>query len=157
MTFSRFALATASVFLAACGADDTTAPPSGAPIETRLAATAVAPVDGLTGSTVSMMVTVTSTLPEVVSGGVCTQEIEARTPSGTAWVDVKASFSACTAQAILLSPGATANFTAVADPAKIRSVAGAVGAAVILRARHSLAGATASYMLQSNEVSWRAP
>ncbi len=155
MRISGIALLSASLLLAACGADDTTAPAQRAPIETRLSAIAVAPTATLNDPTVSMTVSVTSTLPEMVSGGVCAQVIEARTPSGTTWTDVKSAFSACSAQAILLMPGATANFTAVADPAKIRAVAGAAGTSVVLRARHTLAGASASYTLQSTEVTYQ--
>lgn len=155
MSFSRLALVAAAALLGACASDDTTAPAPGAQFETRLAATAVAPAAGLSGSTVSMMVSVTSTLNEVVSGGVCAQVVEARTLSGTSWTDVRSAVAVCSAQAILLSPGATANFTAVADPVKVRAVAGAAGTAVVLRARHTLAGASASYTLQSNEVTWQ--
>jgi hypothetical protein len=155
MKISGIVLLSASLLLAACGADETTAPAQGTTFETRLSAIAVAPTSTLSDPTVSMMVSVTSTLPESVSGGACAQAIEARTPSGTTWTDVKSSFSACSAQAILLAPGATASFTAVADPAKIRSVAGAAGTSVVLRARHTLAGASASYTLQSTEVTWQ--
>ncbi len=155
MKISGIALLSASLLLVGCGADDTTAPTPVSPIETRLSAVAVAPTATLNDAIVSMTVSVTSTLAEVVSGGVCTQFIEARTPSGTNWTDVKSTFSACSAQAILLSPGASANFTAVADPAKIRAVAGAAGTSVVLRARHTLSGASASYTLQSTEVTWQ--
>ncbi len=155
MKISGIALLSASLLLAACGADEATAPKQGAPIETRLSAVAVAPTATLNDPTVSMTVSVTSTLAETVTGGVCTQVIEARTPSGTTWTDVRSTFSACSAQAILLAPGATANFTAVADPAKIRSVVGAAGTSVVLRARHTLSGANASYTLQSTEVTYQ--
>ena len=155
MKISGIALLSASLLLSACGADDTTAPAPRPAIETRLSAIAASPTATLNDATVSMMVSVTSTLAEVVSGGVCAQVIEARTPSGSTWTDVRSTFSACSAQAILLSPGATANFTAVADPAKIRAVAGAAGTSVVLRARHTLSGATASYTLQSTEVTWQ--
>ncbi len=155
MKISRIALLSASVLLAACGTDEATAPAARAPIESRLSAVAASPTASMSDATVSLLVSVTSALPEAVSGGVCAQAIEARTPAGTTWTDVRSSMAVCSAQAIVLAPGATTNITAVADPAKIRAVAGANGTSVVLRARHTLSGATASYTLQSNEVTWQ--
>jgi hypothetical protein len=154
MRMTRIALLAATVFAAACSSDETTAP---APvIDSRLAAVAVVPTAAINDANVTMRVAVTSALAETVSGGVCAQTIEARTPSGTAWTDVTSSNGVCSANAVVLAPGATININAIADQAKARTVAGS-GPSVVLRARHTLAGASANYVLQSNEVTWQLP
>jgi hypothetical protein len=155
MRMTRIALLAASVFAVACSSDEATAP-SPLNIETRLAATADVPVATLSDANVTMRVAVTSALQETVSGGVCAQTIEARTPSGTSWTDVTSSNGVCSAQAIVLAPGGTISINAIADQAKARTAAGS-SPSLVLRARHTLAGASANYTLQSNEVTWQLP
>ncbi len=157
MRIAHFALVTTTALLAACASDGSTAPSQKTPgIESRLAAVAAAPIVSLSDASVTMMVAVTSSLNEVVSGGVCAQVIEARLPAGTSWTDVTSTSSVCSMLAAQLMPGATLNISAIADQPKIRAVAGS-GASIVLRVRHSLSGASASYMLQSNEITWRVP
>lgn len=156
MRSARLALvATAAVF-AACATNESTSPGAPRQIESRLAAVAVAPTAKVSDANVTMMVAVTSTLPEVVTGGVCAQTIEARVASSTAWTDVTSTSAVCSAIAAQLMPGATLNISAIADQAKIRTVAGSA-TSVVLRARHSLAGASATYTLQSNEITFQLP
>ncbi|MDZ7631269.1 MAG: hypothetical protein U5K74_07960 [Gemmatimonadaceae bacterium] len=155
-TFSRVALIAASAFVAACGSDGSTSPASSTPIETRLSATATAPTAAIADPMVSMKVTVTSSLPETVSGGVCAETVEARQTNGTTWTNVTSTSFACSAMAIVLAPGSSIDLTAVADQAKIRAVAG-TASSVVLRARSSLAGASTNYTLQSTEVTWQLP
>ena len=97
-----------------------------------------------------------SSLPEAVSGGVCAQIIEARLASGTAWTNVTSTSAACSMLAAQLLPGGTLNISAIGDQAKIRTVAGS-SSSVVLRARHTLAGASTSYTLQSNEITFQLP
>ncbi len=156
MTISRIALLAASAFVVACSSDEPTSAPPARQIETKLAAAAVSPTAAVSDPTVTMRVSVTSALAETVSGGVCAQEIEARATAATSWTDVKSSGAVCSAQAIVLAPGATISITAVGDQAKIRAVAGSAPS-VVLRVRHSLVGANSSYTLQSNEVTWQLP
>ncbi len=155
-TFSRVALIAASAFVAACGSDGSTSPASSTPIETRLSSVAAAPTAAISDPMVTMKVTVTSSLPETVSGGVCAGAVEARLPNSNTWTDVTSNSFACSAMAIVLAPGASIDLTAVADQAKIRAVAG-TAPSVVLRARSSLAGATTNYTLQSTEVTWQLP
>ncbi len=156
MRLTRMAVLAATVFAAACSSDEATSP-TPRNIETRLTATASVPTAvSVSDATVNVRVAVTSALPEAVSGGVCAQTIEARAPGGTTWTDVTSSSGVCSAQAVLLSPGATIDINAIADQAKARTVAGS-GTSVVLRARHTMTGASASYVLQSNEVTWTLP
>lgn len=155
MRMTRIALLAASVLATACSSDETTAP-AAFTIETRLAASAAVPIASMSDANVTMRVAVTSTLPETVSGGVCAQVIEARVPSATTWTDVTSASGVCSANAIMLAPGGTININAIADQAKARAVAGS-STTLVLRARHSLAGASANYILQSNEVTWQLP
>jgi hypothetical protein len=155
MRMTRIALLAATVLATACSSNETTAP---APItiETRLAAAAAVPIASLSDANVTMRVAVTSALTETVSGGVCAQIIEARLPAASSWTDVTSSSGVCSANAIMLAPGGTININAIADQAKARGVAGS-GTSLVLRARHTLAGASANYILQSNEVTWQLP
>jgi hypothetical protein len=155
MKFARIALIAASVGMTACASDGTTGPTDTRAIESRLAAVASTP-DGsgsLATPGVTVRVTVTSSLTETVSGGVCAESVEARLASDTRWSDVTSSTAVCSALAIQIRPGATVTIDGIADPAKIRSMA-APGTSVMLRVRHSLAGSEKSYVLQSNEVAW---
>lgn len=156
MTISRIALLAASVLVVACSSDEPTSAPSTPLIETKLAAAATVPTAAVSDPTVTMRVAVTSALAETVTGGVCAQEIEARGAGAATWTDVKSSGAVCSAQAAVLAPGATINITATGDQAKIRAVAGS-GTSVVLRVRHLLTGASNSYTLQSNEVTWQLP
>jgi hypothetical protein len=156
MHIARFALVASSVLIAACASDEATSPSAPRQIESRLAAVAAPPTASPADANVTMMVAVTSTLPEVVTGGVCAQTIEARVASGTTWSDVTSTTAACNRLAAMLIPGGTLNISAFGDKAKIRATAGSA-TAVLLRARHSLAGATGTYTLQSNEISFTLP
>jgi hypothetical protein len=151
-------LAIAALALSACASDGTTSPASGdAPIEARLVATLTQPTIVSMSSNVSMQVTINNTLSESVSGGVCASVVQARAASATEFVDVASSLVACSMQAMIIVPGATGTISASADPEKLRSVAGGVGRSVVVRVRHSLAGANASYTLQSNDITMNAP
>ena len=155
MKFTRIALIAATVGMTACASDGTTSPTDNVRIESRLAAVASAP-DGnssLATPGVTIRVTVTSSLTETVSGGVCAESVEARLTTDTRWTDVTSASSVCSTIALLLRPGQTVTVDGIADPAKIRSMA-APGTLVMLRVRHSLAGSDKSYVLQSNEVGW---
>ena len=156
MRMNRLLIATAALVAVACGSDDVTSPSPDRAADPRLSAVAADPVADITSSTVTMKVSVSSTLSESVSGGVCAQSVEARTASATTWTDVTANSFACSALAAVLAPGSTLILTAAADPAKIKTVAGSA-ASVLLRARSSLAGASTSYLLQSNEVTYQVP
>jgi hypothetical protein len=156
MRITRVAVAATALLMAACASDETTSPPTRS-IESRLAAVAVSPTASVSDQSVTMMVSVTSSLPESVSGGVCAQVIEARQPSATSWTDVTSTSAACSTLAAVLAPGSTLRISAIGDQAKLRAVGGASGASVVLRARHTLAGASTSYTLQSNELTWQLP
>ena len=151
MRASRVATIALSVLAAACAADDTTAPKAGDAFDVRLAAIAADPVAAVGNATVSMQVTVVSSLPEAVSGGECANLIEARLPNASSWTNVTAAEGVCSTRALLLSPGATAAITATGSQSAIRAMANGAGS-VVLRARHTLSGATATYTLQTNEV-----
>lgn len=157
MRMTRFVLVAAWLVAAGCASDATTGPRAANPTaDSRLAAVATAPVMLAGSSTVTMKVAVTSTLPESVTGGVCADVVEARTAASTSWANVTASTFACSALAAVLAPGATLTLTAAADETKIKSAAGA-STTVLLRARSSLTGASSTYVLQSNEVSYQLP
>ena len=156
MRITRLALVAATALLAACGTDDSTGPNIHGTGDTRLAAVATSPTSSVADANVTMMVRVTSSLPETVSGGVCAQVIEARLASSTAWTDVTSTSAACSMLAAQLLPGGTLSISAIGDQSKIRAVAGN-SASVVLRARHTLAGASTSYTLQSNEVTYQLP
>ncbi len=156
MRTARFALAIASLVTAACSADSTSGPSITSPITAGLNAVAAAPVGSVSDPNVTMRVSVTSALPEMVSGGVCAQVVEGRTPSGTTWTDVTSTSFVCSAIALSLAPGATTSITAAGDQAKIRTLVGS-GNTVMLRARSALFGASGSYALVSNEVSYQLP
>jgi hypothetical protein len=157
MRMTRFALVTASLVAVGCASEASTSPLDANPAaDSRLAAVATAPVMLAGSSMVTMKVAVTSTLTESVTGGVCASVVEARTAASTAWVNVTSSTFACPALAAVLTPGATLTLTAAADETKIKSAAGA-STTVLLRARSSLSGASATYVLQSNEVSYQVP
>lgn len=156
MRITRLALVAATALLAACSTDDTTGPNTSGPADSRLAAVAAAPTSSVSDANVTMMVSVTSSLPETVTGGVCAQIIEARLASSTAWTDVTSSSAVCSMLAAQLLPGGSLSISAIGDQSKIRAVAGNSGS-VVLRARHTLAGASTSYMLQSNEVTYQVP
>ncbi len=153
----RFALIAGSLLASACASDSATAPADTFPLETRLSAVAAVPSATVTDPTVTMKVTVTSSLQENVSGGVCAQTIEARPGSGSAWTDVTSSTAVCSALAVVLPPGGSITMNAVADQAKIRAAVGSSTSTVVLRARSKLFGANSSYMLQSSEVTWQLP
>lgn len=156
MRTARFALVMASLAATACASDGTSGPSIDTPIRAGLSAVAAAPVGSLSNPNVTMQVAVTSALPEVVSGGVCAQAVEGRTPMGTAWSDVTSTSFVCSALAVSLAPGATASITAAADQTKLRTLAGS-GSTVVLRARSALFGASGSYALVSNEVTYKLP
>lgn len=156
MRITRLALLATTALFAACGTDETTAPNTLGTVDTRLAAVAAAPTSSVADANVTMMVAVTSSLPEAVSGGVCAQIIEARLASGTAWTNVTSTSAACSMLAAQLLPGGTLNISAIGDQSKIRAVAGS-SSSVVLRARHTLAGAATSYTLQSNEITYQLP
>jgi hypothetical protein len=151
-----------ALLLAACASDGTSSPnnpgpSSDSPIESRLVAITDVSTAVLTANTVTMRVTVTSALTENVSGGVCASAVEARTPSATTWSDVTSAGTVCTLQAALLVPGGTLSMSATADLTKLRAVAGGTGSQVILRARQSLNGTSATYTLQTTDVVWQLP
>lgn len=157
MTISRIALLAATAFVVGCSSDDPTSPGPGARIEPKLAASAQSPTATIGDPVVTMRVAVTNSLAETVTGGVCAQEIEARSMAGTTWANVASNQLVCTLQAIQIAPGATANITAAGDQAKIRAAAGAGATSVVLRVRHTLAGSSTTYTLQSNELTWQLP
>jgi hypothetical protein len=148
-----------ALLLAACASDGTSSPSNSGDrkIDARLVAITDVSSAVLTANTVTMRVTVTSALTESVSGGVCASAVEARTPSGTAWSDVTSTGTVCTLQAALLVPGGTLSMSATADLAKLRAVAGGTGGQVILRARQSLNGTSATYTLQTADAAWQMP
>jgi hypothetical protein len=158
MRLTRMALVAASVLAAGCASDGTTSPAQNAPtkIETRLIATGDVQALSVGDPSVTVKVTVRSELTEMVTGGACAQVIEARAVTGTTWTDVSARLSACSANAIVLPPGGTANINAIADQAAVRQIARS-GENVVLRARHSLAGATTTYTLQTAEITMKLP
>ncbi|MCC7055388.1 MAG: hypothetical protein IT355_19095 [Gemmatimonadaceae bacterium] len=155
INLARTATVLAAAFLAACASDGTTNPASSSPtFETRLSAAASAPTASLADSVLTLNLAVTNSLSETVSGGICATMVQARAASGTTWTDVTSSIASCPQSAVLLPPGATVNFRATADPAKVRTVAGGSTGIVVFRVRHTLAGSTEAYTLQSNEVTW---
>lgn len=157
MRTARFALVIASLVATACASDGTSGPSINSPITAGLSAVvSTAPVGSVSDPNVTMRVSVTSALPEMVSGGVCAQVVEGRSPSGSTWTDVTSTSFACSAVALSLAPGATASITAAADQAKIRTLVGS-GSTVVLRARSALFGASGSYALVSNEVTYQLP
>ena len=157
MHLTRFVLVAASLAATACASDTATSPaPRDLTPDSRLSAVAATPVAVVGSATVTMKVSVTSTLPESVSGGVCADAVEARTASATTWTDVTATNFACSALAATLAPGATLTLTAAADQAKLKAAAGSA-TTVVMRARSSLSGASASYKLLSNEVTYQLP
>ena len=156
MHTARFALVLASLVATACASDGTSGPSLESPISAGLSAVAAAPVGSMSDPNVTMKVTVTSSLPETVSGGVCAQIVEGRTASGTMWTDVTSKSFPCSTLAVSLAPGASTSITAAADQAKIRVLVGA-GSTVVLRARSALFGASGSYGLISNEVTYQLP
>ena len=151
MRASRVATIALSMLAAACAADETTSPKANDVVDVRLSAVAGVPVAAVGDPTVSMQVTVRSSLPEAVSGGECANVIEARLPNSTSWTNVTATNGVCSARALLLSPGASATITAAGSQAAIRTMANGA-ASVVLRAKHTLTGASSSYTLQTNEV-----
>ena len=156
MRTTRFPFVIALLAATACASDGTSGPSIDTPIRAGLSAVAAAPVGSVSDPNVTMKVSVTSALPEVVSGGVCAQVVEGRAASATAWTDVTSTSFACSAIAVSLAPGATTLITAAADQAKIRTVVGS-GSSVVLRARSALFGASGSYALVSNEVTYTLP
>jgi hypothetical protein len=156
MHISRLALVASAALFAACASDTATSPTPPRQIESRLAAVATSPTASVSDANVTMMVAVTSTLTEPVTGGVCAQTIEARAASSTTWSDVTSNTAVCSLLAAQLAPGATLNISAIGDQAKIRTAAGSASS-VLLRARHSLAGASSTYTLQSNEITFQLP
>ena len=155
LRLNRIALIAASVVASACASDGSTSPSVPA-IETRLAATATAPTAALNDPTMTMSVEVRSTLPETVTGGRCASVVEARLATATAWTEVTSKTAVCSAIAISLAPGAVTTISAIADQAAVKAVAGS-SKTVLMRARHTLSGASASYTLQTNEVSATLP
>jgi hypothetical protein len=157
MRTTRFLLVAASLIATACASDGSTSPKSNPVNDTRLAAATLAPTAAVNDPTVTMQVSVTSALPESVSAGVCAQTVEARAVTGTAWSDVSSVSSVCSALAVVLLPGGTANLSASGDQAKIRAAAGAGASTVVLRAKILMAGASTTYQVSSNEVTWKLP
>jgi hypothetical protein len=159
MRITRMAIVAASVLAAGCASDGTTSPAASSPtkIETRLIATGDVQSLSVGDPSVTVKVTVRSELTEMVTGGACAQTIEARAVNGTSWTDVSSRLAACSANAIILAPGGTVNINAVADQAAVRQVAGGSGENVVLRARHSLAGANTTYTLQTAEITMKLP
>ncbi len=155
--FSRIVLISSTVLAAACASDETTAPAIFVEADARLAAVAGPPTAAISGQMVTLRVAVTSALPESVTGGVCADAIEARAVSGGTWSNVTSTLAACPTLAVQLAPGATINLTASADQSKLRTVAGSSTGRVVLRVRSTLNGATTTYTLQSNEVTFQLP
>ena len=156
MRIARFAFVFASLVASACASDGISGPSINSPITAGLSAVAAAPVGSVGDPNVTMRLSVTSSLPEMVSGGVCAQAVEGRTPTGNTWTDVTSPSFVCSALAVSLAPGATTSITAAADQARIRTLVGS-GTTVLLRARSALFGASGSYALVSNEVSYQLP
>jgi len=104
-----------------------------------------------------MSVTLTSSLPESVTSGVCALLVDARAVSSSSWIDVRPDNPICTLQALQLTPGGTLRINAIADKAKLRVVAGGAGGAVVVRIRHTVDGASTTYALQSAELNVTAP
>lgn len=156
MRYSRIALIAASVFAVACANEETTSPLDSTPADTRLAAVAAPPTSAMNDPMVSLTVSVTSALGESVTGGVCAERVEARPVTSSNWTNVTSTLFACSAMAVILQPGGTIQLSAVADPSKIRAAAGQAST-VVLRARSTLTGASTTYTLQSNEVTWQLP
>lgn len=154
MHLVRTALVAASLVVMGCSSDDATSPNGSTQFETRLAAAASEPITGRGGELLTLDVAVTNTLPETVSGGICAQTVQARTVSGTAWTNVTSETAVCSALAVIVPVGGTVTFKANADAAKVRTVLGGSTGTVLFRVQHSLAGASTSYMVQSNTVTW---
>lgn len=149
---ARFAMLALSVAAVGCVSVETTAPAlADTKVDVRLSAVAANPVASLSDPNVNVQIAVRSDLPETVTGGRCANVIEARQPNGTTWTNVTSADAACSTIAIVLAPGATVSISASGSQAAIRAMAGS-GSSVVLRARHTLSGASTSYTLQTNEV-----
>jgi len=165
MRLSRILLACSTAALVACASDGTTSPtttpappiPGGRVVDARLGATLGSPTAVLGSETVTMSVTLTSSLPESVTSGVCALLVDARAVSSSSWIDVRPDNPICTLQALQLTPGGTLRINAIADKAKLRVVAGGAGGAVVVRIRHTVDGASTTYALQSAELNVTAP
>lgn len=151
---AKLALIAATVLTTACASDGTSGPANNTSFETRLSAVAAAPTTGLADPVLNIAVTVTSTLPESVSGNLCANTVQARLSNGTSWTDVTSTNAVCSTIAVMLPSGGTVQFRGVADPAKVRALLGGNSGTVVFKVQHSLAGASTNYMLQSNEVTW---
>jgi hypothetical protein len=157
MLTARLVCVGALVVLAGCANDSTTAPADGTSSDKRLSAVVVAPTTTVgAGSVVTVLVSITSALPEPVSSGLCAQVVEARPLAGTTWTDVTAAVP-CAAIALIVPPGGTTTLNAYADQTKARSVAGTGATAVLLRVKAVMSGASTSYQVQSNEIVWPLP
>jgi xanthine/uracil/vitamin C permease (AzgA family) len=157
MRLARFALVSASVLAAACAADSSTAPKDGTSSDPRLSAVTAAPTAAVSGGSVAtLLVSITSALPEPVSAGLCAQVVEAKPANVLTWTDVTAAVP-CAAIALVVQPGGTTTLNAYADQAKVRTVAGSGATSVILRVKTQMSGASSTYQVQSNEVIWQLP
>jgi len=158
MKLSHLAIIAVAAISTACSSDESTGP---SPIiEARLAAVAIVTSSSVMISnvqTVGLRVDVTSALSEPVTGGSCAQLVEARAPGGSAWVNVTAPTGLCSANIVRLVPGGTVQISAIADQAKLRALITGVNRSVTIRVQHTLAGASSSYTLQSNEVAFTVP
>lgn len=155
MRFSHFALVAASIVMAACGSDGSTAPGSPA-LDTRLTAVIAAPAVPMTGPMFTLRVDVTSALTEVVTSSSCVDIIEARSASGTTWTNVSVSPSVCNANILRLQPGQTVSLNAAVDLVKVRALSG-VSASAVFRVRNTFTGANGSYTVQTAEATLVVP
>lgn len=154
MRTAKLALIAATVFATACASDGTSSPNTNTNFETRLNAVAAAPSTTLADPVLNIAVTVSSTLPESVSGNACASAVQARLANGSTWTDVTSTTAVCSTIAVLLPSGGTVSIRGVADPAKVRSLLGGNSGTVVFKVQHSLAGSSTNYLLQSNEVTW---
>ena len=151
----RAVLAAATLFATACASDGTTSPTNtSGQFETRLSAAATPPTVSITSPTLTLNVEVTNTLSETVSGSICATTVLARTVSGTSWTNVTSATASCPQSAAIVAAGATVTFRGIADPAKVRAVAGGNTGTVVFKVQHTLSGNSTNYNLQSNEVTW---
>jgi len=154
MMLKRLFLTAASVLVAGCASDGTTAGTNGR-LTTRLVAVAeIPPIQRFDASSFTFNVVVTSNLQEPVSGGVCAQTVEAKPISGGSWTNVTSSSQVCILIAAILAPGGTLTISASADRAKVTALMNGGGNTVLMRVRHSLVGETSNqnFTVQSNEI-----
>jgi len=162
----RFMTALLAVAAAGCSSDGSTGLPGLRPPAALSRAVAVEPlITGEVGTprpqtlsdVVSVGLTVRNGLNETITVGVCAEAIDARAVNGDRWYDVTAESQVCILLALILRPGASAELSGGANPAKLRIVAGGAGRPVIVRIRTIFTGENRSYAMTSAEREITAP